>query len=259
MDIKKYIPTALTAGSMLGVGMTAYFTAKATIKAKEHVEEAEKKRNGELEPKEIVKRTWRYYKVPIALAILTESLIASNFIFNKHELDAANSACGLFNNALITYQGKVKELYGEEAHQNVVNAIIAEKADPNNVVYAQSFFSTSTLDFGLDDEETYIFYLTCSDVFFESTLSKVLEAEYHINRNFAFSGDVRQNEMHEFLGIQRKPEFDDCLWYMDDDYYWIDFNHYQATDLDIPEWIDKNRRVLVIDPVFAPRHYDDID
>lgn len=109
----------------------------------------------------------------------------------------------------------------------------------------------------MNDEPTYIFYLTSSDTFFESRLSKVLEAEYHLNRNFGLGGDVSLNNLHEFLGIKTRDELKDLGWWLNDDMIWIDFNHYKAENLDIPEWVSSDKTILVIEPIIEPHTYDE--
>lgn len=254
---KKYIPYILTGVSVLGVSATSVLTAKATLKAKEAVDEAEKERKAELEPKEVVRRTWKFYIPALLTGLATDACIVTSHVLNQKQQASLISACSFVDTAFNEYKAKTKEIYGEEAHQNIVNAIVAEKADKDVTVWTQNFFTTADLDFGVDSEN-HIFYLPCADIFFETTIPKVLEAEYHLNRNFAFCGDIPLNMFLKFLGLETRPEFNELRWYMDDDYYWIDFDHYQAQELDIPEWISSDRKILVIEPIYTPRVYDEV-
>lgn len=50
-----------------------------------------------------------------------------------------------------------------------------------------------------------LFYDGYSQRYFESKISQVLQAEYHLNRNFAIGADVTLNDFYLFLGIDRIP------------------------------------------------------
>lgn len=251
-NFKRKIPTILTITSIFGIGATAYSTAKATIKAKERVDDIDSE-----EPKKVIKKTWKFYIPPFLIGMGTSACVLTSHILDKKYEASIIAASQIVSNSFNEYRRKNIEVNGEEAHQNVVNAIIAQKADKDNVVFTQSFLENYTLDFGLEDEPTYIFYLTSSDTFFESTLSKVLEAEYHLNRNFGLGGDIGLNNLHEFLGIETRDELKELGWWINDDMLWIDFNHYKAENLDIPEWVSSDKTILVIEPVIEPHTYDD--
>lgn len=104
------------------------------------------------------------------------------------------------------YTDKVKELYGEETHKTIMEAIVKEKCKDVSL-RTTGFLDDSTLDFdadGSDSEVHHTFYDQFSNRYFESTVSKVLQAEYHLNRNFAIrGGDGTVNEFYEFLGWLR--------------------------------------------------------
>lgn len=262
MKIKKYIPTALSVLGACGVIATAILTAKATNKSKDILE----KEN--LTTFEKAKHSSRNYIPAACIGLGTVTcIIVSNIMSMKYQA-AIIGASNLITESFNEYKSKVKELYGEEAHRNVVNAIMVEKAEDVDL-YCMNFMDTSSLDFGAK-EARHTFYLECSDVFFESTISQVLQAEYHLNRNFMYSGYASLGELHDFLGIN-KDNIPDVGWNMElmdksnryywtseDGIFWIDFNNYIAKDLPIPEWIDKNQEIYVIGTVFHPElHYDE--
>ena len=54
---------------------------------------------------------------------------------------------------------------------------------------------------------------------------EIIDAEYHLNRNFVLRGYAPLNEFYEFLGLP-KTEYGEMVgWTISDGYYWIDFEH----------------------------------
>ena len=81
---------------------------------------------------------------------------------------------------------------------------------------------------------------------FESTIEKVIQAEYHLNRNFMFAGVIPLNDFYEFLGLEKTELGDAVGWSScNGDIYWIDFNHHRLT-------LDDGMEIYVIDMVFEP-------
>jgi len=70
-----------------------------------------------------------------------------------------------------------------------------------------------------------LFYDSFSKRHFKATLSQVLQAEYHLNRNYTMGADVDAHMWSDFLGLDRRPEDENKMWYPEDGVYWIDFNH----------------------------------
>ena len=58
-----------------------------------------------------------------------------------------------------------------------------------------------------------------------------MNAEYHLNRNFTMRGYATLNEFYEFLGLEETLFGSMMGWAVDDDIYWIDFNH-RKTELE---------------------------
>lgn len=84
-------------------------------------------------------------------------------------------------------------------------------------------FGVSSLDFDCDD--ITLFYDFYSKRYFKSTVSKVLQAQYHLNRNYCFGGgSITLNEFYEFLGIDPVENGDVIGWQIDiSEIMWIDF------------------------------------
>lgn len=81
-----------------------------------------------------------------------------------------------------------------------------------------------------DTKQTMAFYDPFSMRYFERTIDEVLEAEYHLNRNFILRGDASMNEFYRFLGLEETPDGDEygwsqCVGFDVYGYQWIDFCH----------------------------------
>ena len=138
-----------------------------------------------------------------------------------------------------------KELYGEEAHQKIMKALAVEKAK-DVPIYAPNLIGCSNLEFEGADEEERLFFDSFSNRYFQSTISRVLQAEYYLNRNFTMGMIPSLNDFYDLLGLEHTKIGDNIGWTNSDgSCYWIDFNHYKAT-------IDGTMECWVIDSVFLP-------
>ena len=82
-----------------------------------------------------------------------------------------------------------------------------------------------------------VFFDEYSGRFFESTIEQVVIAEYSLNRNFTQRGYAYLNEFYEFLGLEKTDFGQTVGWVIEDEIYWIDFNHRMAKT-DAMEYID---------------------
>ena len=102
------------------------------------------------------------------------------------------------------------------------------------------------------EEQTYLFYEPISREFIRRTFKEVIEAEYHLNRNFVLRGYTDVDELHDFLGMNRLPfeKGKELGWsmYMGEAYYgydWIDFYHKEMKGAD-------GRQYFIIETPFPP-------
>lgn len=136
-------------------------------------------------------------------------------------------------------------MYGEEAHQKIIDSIAKEHC---NDVYlsGQDICGWNSLDFDEHDpDENRLFYDEYSRRYFESSVSRVLQAEYHLNRNFVMSGYLPVNDFYEMLGLSAIDGGEYVGWNCDDGLYWIDFNHRKTV-------LDDGLEVYVIEMVWTP-------
>ena len=130
----------------------------------------------------------------------------------------------------------MRELYGEEAHEKIVNEIAIEKAE-EIAVYTETLGTIGNLLPNDYVTTTMMFFDEYSGRFFESTIEQVVIAEYSLNRNFTQRGYAYLNEFYEFLGLEKTDFGQTVGWVIEDEIYWIDFNHRMAKT-DAMEYID---------------------
>ena len=224
--LQKAAPAILTGIAGIGVIATAILSAKATIKVNRLLDEAEDRKGESLTKTEKLKIAAPAYIPVIALGGLTIAVICEINILNKRQQIALASAYVIAKERFQKYRNKVKDIYGEEAHRKIMDELTVENCADTDII-AVGFASNSSLDFQTE-EKTYIFHDVFSDRYFESTFSKVLQAEYHLNRNFALSAKISLNDFYNFLGLERTDYGQFVGWSMDTGILWIDFNHHKT-------------------------------
>lgn len=211
--IRKYSPVALSCVASAGVVVTAIAAAKATPRAVALVyADSRKKHDGDpyaYTKKEAFIAAWKCYIPAVAFGASTIACIMGANALNRRQQAALTSAYALVQSSYKEYKDKLKELY-------------------------------------MEPEVSRTFYDSFSQRYFESTIEKVIQAEYHLNRNFMFAGVIPLNDFYEFLGLEKTELGDAVGWSScNGDIYWIDFNHHRLT-------LDDGMEIYVIDMVFEP-------
>lgn len=241
---KKNASTILTCLGGAGVVATAVAAVKATPKAMESLEEAKKEKGEELTRVEKIKIAGPKYVPSILIGTGTLACVFGANIMNKRNQAALVSAYALVDSSYKEYKQKLKELYGEEAHNEIVNAIAVEKAKEVGIS-AECMCMNSSLT---DDEacgDPVLFYDEWSNRYFESTIEQVITAQYHTNRNFVLRGYTTLNELYDFLGLDLTDYGDTLGWAVEDELYWIDFNNNKIV-------MDDGLECYIIETPWAP-------
>lgn len=224
--LKKNSATILTVAAAAGVITTSILSAKATIKASRVLAHKEEEKGEKLTFEETISAVWTIYIPPVVAGMSTIACMFGANILNQRQQASLASAYALIDNSYKEYKAKLKELYGEEAHNNIVDAIAAEKCDEVHIS-AGGLTSAYTQEIE-SDAEPRLFYDEYSGRYFETTIEKVLLAEYHLNRNYILRGFARLNEFYEFLGLEPTDYGETVGWDICGEIYWIDFNHRKA-------------------------------
>ena len=228
--LKKNSPVILTCIGAVGVIGTAVAAVKAVPKASKRIDDAREEKGEELTKFETALAAAPAY---IPAAITGTATIACIFganVLNKHQQASMASAYALVDRSFKEYKGKLKELFGEEADVQIRQSIANDHRDEEIKAYAPGLVPA------LGEGEKCLFYEEYRGRYFEATMNEVLNAEYHLNRNFAMRGCASLNEFYSFLGLD-KVDFGDVLGWgcsrLVESYEmpWIDFNH-RKTELD---------------------------
>ena len=230
---------------------TAVLSVKAAPKAKRLLANAELEKGEELTVLEKTETVALTYLPAILTGSATIFCICGAQILNQHQQASMASAYALLDQSYKDYRRKLKELYGEEADQRIIEAIAVEKAEK---VHIQASYLCSDCDISSDKSvgRPVLFYEEYSKRFFRATVEQVQNAEYHLNRNYALGGSVILNELYSFLGLS-STDFGEVLGWAptDEGEYWIEFNHRRAKLKDGTEF-------YIIEMPFEPRvNYDD--
>lgn len=226
--LKRNSSTILTCIGAVGVVVTAVTAVKATPKALTALKEAKEEKGEELTKLETVIAAGPVYIPSVIIGAGTIACIFGSNILNKQQQATLTSAYALLDQSYKEYRNKVKEIYGEEAEQNIRDSIALSKRKEDWNAYAPGLESLPT------DGEKCLFYESHRGEYFEATIEEVMNAEYHINRNFATRGCVSLNEFYDFLGLEGTDEgelvgwgcgrlIEECAW------PWIDFDNRRVT------------------------------
>ncbi len=223
--VKRNASTILTVVGGAGVVTTTVLAIKATPKAVTLLENAEKEKGENLTKLEKVKVAAPVYIPMVVSGVTTLACIFGANMLNKRQQASLMSAYALLDNSYKEYKKKVEELYGEEATKTIDEKIAEDNYKKTEVK---------------DDE--VLFYDYFSGQFFKSTLTKVAQAEYQLNRDIHMRGWAELNEFYERLGIDDFEQYGALGWAEGGNYEmywqaWVDFNHNKITMDDGTEYI----------------------
>lgn len=242
--LKRNSATILTFVGGAGVVATAVLAVKATPKALRRIEEAKEEKGAELTKLEVVKVAAPSYVPTAAVGVSTLACIFGANVLNKRHQAALISAYALIDNSYKEYKKKLTELYGEEAHEKIVDAIAVEKSkDPD--IHCSNLTSSCDLSTEEGASEPVLFYDEYSGRYFEAPIERVITAEYHLNRNFVLRGGAILNEFYDFLGLEPTEYGSTVGWAVEDEFYWIDFNHRKTV-------LDDGLEVYIIETPYGP-------
>lgn len=216
--IKRNSSTILTVAGGIGMVTTTVLGIKATPKALTLLEDAKKEKGEELTKLEKVKTAAPVYISTVITGAATLSCIFGANMLNKRQQASLISAYALLDNSYKEYKNKTNELFGEDANDRIKEEIAKDKYEETK----------------LKDDEV-LFFDCFSERYFKSTLTKVSQAEYNVNRNIHMRGWAELNEFYEDLGIDDFDKYKAFGWAEGGNYdmywqAWVDFNH---TKLDL--------------------------
>ena len=217
----------LSMAACVGVAVTAALTYLGTIKATETVKQWTEEKHGDpLTRFETVQATTPHL-VPAAIAgAATIGCIVASHKISKKEVAAIAGVAAMATKQYDDYRNTNIEANGMDAHERVLDKLGAKKAKDAKI-YTQGIVYNTSLNATLDKQER-LFYDTITGTYFTSTIARVMDAEYHINRVLT-NGDLNGQECDvdtwcNFLGIPNSKK-DNRGWCANDDFLWLDFNN----------------------------------
>ena len=210
INLKKHAPLILSVLASIGVVATAVTSAKAYEKAAKEPEDEK----------------WKHYIPPVLIGSGTIACIIGSQYLNRKQQEALTSAYIFLYDTFAQYRNKVIEKHGIDAHREILDEIMAEKAED------MTFHSNSLLTDGCGyydkDEPDVLFYDEFSKRYFEAKPTTVLQAEYHLNRNYCLGAELTINDWYDFLGIDHIDGGDIEYLDIESGLGWIDFDHHRV-------------------------------
>jgi hypothetical protein len=169
--ISRNAPVICTATGIVTVVSIPFLTGKATIKATKLLEKRKEQLDVEvLEPKEIVKTTWKVY-IPVGTAtIFAIAMFIAAHKTNSVQKAALASAYSIAETTLKKYQEKVVEVIGEDKEKEVRDEVAQE--------VIKETYSEEIIPFG---EGEHLCYDKISGRYFRSDVESIREAMNDFN------------------------------------------------------------------------------
>lgn len=211
--LRKHGGTILAVAASVGVGLTAYETHKAAVKATTLVvmNKAEP-----MSKKEVVQECWKFYIPAAVLGGGTIACILGSNALNKKQIASLTAAYMALGKSYQQYRRQVAEQIGSEAEADIL-----EKSKVEELA---------------EEDKKLLCYEPFSNRYFHATEAELYDAFYQMNRDFSLNGEVSINNLYSYLGLDYLPEKDDMGWCSDYminewEYFWIDFvANKQTTD-----------------------------
>lgn len=230
-------PTILTVFGCVGLVTTVGLAIKATINATkivdEHKEEIDKIPQKHYKAAEVVRLTWKCY-TPVVVAGSTSlgCIIGANSINLKRNAALAATYVAA-EEKLKSYENRILNTRDEQKQNG--EAVIEEK-------------EKSGKSFVVDGSKCM-----CKDGFsgrlFETSLSKVQNAQTALNRMITYEYKVAVNKLYDELGLDRIDAGDAFGW---------DLEHGDEIDIDIDAVVDEQYGPIML-ITYTPKRYWGVD
>lgn len=246
--IKRYTPEILASLSCAGVTATAILSSKAGKESTYKIQDDSRDYN-DIPIKERVKLCWRCY-IPTAIAgTATVVCILSSSLLSRKQQGSLIATYAILEESFKKYRAAANKMFGPDTDKKIQAQIAKDTwIMSNGIVYSDLYSPSET------NEEKRLFYSNISNTYFYSTMSSVINAEYHINRNLQLRGNATVSEFCRFLGIDM-PKHGDLGWAFDEEWinnydgFWLDFVNELVT-------LDDGMECYVIWPSVYPYKMD---
>lgn len=242
--LRRNSATILTFVGAAGVVATSVMAVKATPKALRMIEEAKAEKGENLTRLETIAVVTPTYAPSVITGIATIGCILAANTLNKRQQASLVSAYALIDQSFKDYKKKVNELFGEDAHTQVVGAIVKDK-------YGER-------EFDLEDGKR-LYYDMYSERYFEATPYAVKRAEYELNRRNITDGSVYLNEWYSLLDLEPIEHGFDFGWSpgMNYERYWEEWISLSHSTVVMDDGLEVIIVEFITEPVFGFENYFD--
>lgn len=234
--------TILTCIGGAGVIATAVMAVKATPKAETLIALAKEEKGEELTKLEKVQAAAPVYIPAVLVGASTIACIFGANILNHRQQASVMSAYALIDSSFKDYKKKVEELYGEEAGAEVRASIAKDKYEEGSMLVHPG---------------NQLFYDEFSGRYFESTMEKLISAQYAINRKISLEGGAYLNEFYEELDIPPTDYGEHLGWSSGllCDYQWSDWLEFGHEKTYIDDDLECIMVTFSMEPMFDFEYY----
>lgn len=242
MFLGRNASTILTCIGGIGVIATAVMSAKATPKAMTRIALAREEKGEELTKFEKVQAAAPSYIPAVLMGVSTIACVFGANILNKRNQAALMSAYALLDNSYKDYKKKVIDIYGEEADAEVRTAIAKDRYEEGSMIV---------------NPGNQLFYDEFSGRYFESTMEKLISAQYAINRKIQLEGGAYLNEFYEELDIPPTDYGEHLGWSSGllCDYQWSDWLEFGHEKSYIDDDLECIMVTFSVEPMFDFEYY----
>lgn len=228
-------PAILTGIGVTGTIATAVLAARASFKAAEVIQDAQKEFEIELSNKEKLKTVWPLYIPAVGTCALTAVAIIGSNRIGARRTAALAVVYTTLEKGFEEYKGKISELYGAKKEQAVRDTIAQDRVtnnppDSKTIIVAGSDSSVLCL------EDFTGRYFLCD-------METLRKAENDVNRDAIGSFYVTLTEFYEKIGLPATAQSDYVGWNTD---YPLELT-FSAT------LTDTGKPCMVVGYRFAPR------
>lgn len=216
-QVKQYFgdhgATILSIAAVGGVVGTAVLAVKATPKALQILELEYNDKGRDLTIPETIIAAGPCYIPALLCGMSTIVCILGANVLNQRKQAALNSAYILMANSYQEYRNKVKERFGKDIDAEIRKEMFEEHQEPSE-----------------SDDAKILFYDEFSERYFNRTWKELLDAEYHLNKEFVMTSEIPINRFYDLLGLPGTRMGLDFGWSISAGmnfygYEWIDFEH----------------------------------
>lgn len=202
---RKHVTGILAFAATVGLVATSIEAARATLKAKEVVEQKKKDREEwkkvssidqpEITKEEIVKDCWKIYIPTLILGAGTISCIVAANVLSSKEQKSLAAAYAFVDQGYKAYRKKIADKLGPEVDKDIANEVTIEQGQEDEF-----------------DDDKVLFYDMFADRYFDSTMHKFEEAVNYVNRELQVSSYASLNDFYRAFGIAETDEGHHLGW-----------------------------------------------